>query len=78
MTFLPDGCTKPKLVELDAFWTEARQSVAHHNLAETYQVRWIGLDEETTRQILELIILGDKTGTFTLPWLVGGPYREVS
>lgn len=35
-----------------------------------YQVRWIGLDDATTRQVIELIRDGDKTGTFTLPWIV--------
>jgi uncharacterized protein YhfF len=35
-----------------------------------YQVRWIGLDDATTDQVLSLIRAGDKTGTFTLPWIV--------
>jgi uncharacterized protein YhfF len=33
-------------------------------------VRWIGLDAATTTQIFDLIRAGDKTGTFTLPWIV--------
>jgi uncharacterized protein YhfF len=33
-------------------------------------VRWIGLDHASTEQVLALIEAGDKTGTFTLPWIV--------
>jgi uncharacterized protein YhfF len=39
-------------------------------LPDSYQVRWIGLDAESTRQIIDLIRAKDKTGTFTLPWIV--------
>jgi uncharacterized protein YhfF len=39
-------------------------------LGDGYQVRWIGLDAESTRQIFDLIRARDKTGTFTLPWIV--------
>ncbi len=34
------------------------------------QARRIGLDHETTEQVLALIRQGDKTGTFSLPWLI--------
>ena len=32
-----------------------------------FTVRWIGMDEDSTNQIFELIRAKDKTGTFTLP-----------
>jgi len=70
MTFLPTGCAPPDLAELDTFWTNARHSLTDVLLSDTYEVRWIGLDDETTRQVIELIQSGDKTGTFTLPWIV--------
>ena len=70
MTFLPTGCTPPDLTELDAFWADARHALTNMVLPDAYQVRWIGLDDETTRQVIELIQIGDKTGTFTLPWIV--------
>ena len=68
MTYLPDGCTHPAQADLDSFWQAAKAADA--SLPDSYQVRWIGLDDDTTRQILGLIEAGDKTGTFTLPWII--------
>jgi len=68
MTYLPTGCDRPNLDDLDAFWARARSAVP--DLPDHYQVRWIGLDRDTTRQVIDLIRSGDKTGTFTLPWIV--------
>jgi len=62
--------TCPREAELESFWQTARASVPGAGLGDDYQVRWIGLDDQTTNQVLELIRTGDKTGTFTLPWLV--------
>ena len=67
MTYLPTGCARADLAELDAFWARAGESI---NLPADYQVRWIGLDRDTTREVIDLIRSGDKTGTFTLPWIV--------
>lgn len=66
--YLPAGCARPAVAALDAFWHKARAAVP--GLPRDYQVRWIGLDAESTRQILDLIRAKDKTGTFTLPWIV--------
>ena len=41
------------------------------------EVRWIGLDADSTQQIFELIRAGDKRGTFTLPWIVERTDRRV-
>ena len=70
MTYLPDGPTHPTPAQFDAFWKEAGQARPDEAIGDTYQVRWIGLDDETTQQIFGLIAAGDKTGTFTLPWIV--------
>ena len=69
-TYIPDGPARPKLEALDAFWASACER--HPELLDGpgYQVRWIGLDHDSTEQIFELIASGDKTGTFTLPWIV--------
>ena len=68
MVYIPDGPERPLPGALDAFWARAR--AACPALPDVYQVRWIGLDAETTLQIFDLIRIGDKTGTFTLPWIV--------
>ncbi len=70
MTYLPTGCAAPNLAELDAFWSDARHAWPEANLSEHYAVRWIGLDDESTELVIRLISAGDKTGTFTLPWIV--------
>ena len=68
MTYLPEGPTHPAQADLDSFWQAAK--AADESLGDSYQVRWIGLDDETTTQILGLIQARDKTGTFTLPWII--------
>jgi uncharacterized protein YhfF len=60
----------PSPAVVTAFWERAQQAVPELQSAGGCQWRWIGLDAPTTRQIFELIRAGDKTGTFTLPWLV--------
>lgn len=61
---------KPSSAAVAAFWARAQQAVPELQSAAGCQWRWIGLDAPTTRQIFDLIRAGDKTGTFTLPWLV--------
>lgn len=78
--YLPDGIEPPDLDELDHFWRAAASACEELAADADYRVRWIGLDEETTLQIFALIAAGDKTGTFTLPWLVartGQPESQV-
>ncbi|MFW2406049.1 MAG: ASCH domain-containing protein [Gammaproteobacteria bacterium] len=70
MTYLPEGCGRPNIAELDAFWEGARVALNGTDLTQSYQVRWIGLDDATTVQVIDLIRAGDKKGTFTLPWIV--------
>lgn len=69
MNWLPPGPARPDLAALDGFLLRA--GLADDPAARaSVQVRWIGLDAPTTRSIFDLIRKGDKTGTFTLPWIV--------
>ena len=68
--YLPDGPERPDPAELDAFWAAALKQMPELATGPGYQARWIGLDDDSTEQVIELIRAGDKTGTFTLPWLV--------
>lgn len=70
MVYLPEGAQPPAPGALDAFWAEARAARPDLTFPRCYQVRWIGLDAQTTRDIFDLIRIKDKTGTFTLPWIV--------
>ena len=69
-SYLPAGPARPDPARLEAFWRAACAGRSDLGTAGDYEVRWIGLDDETTEQVLELIASGDKTGTFTLPWIV--------
>lgn len=69
MNYLPEGCARPDPDALADFWAAAKRALPGLS-GDEYQVRWIGLDAESTRQIFDLIRAGDKTGTFTLPWIV--------
>ena len=69
MNWLPPGPARPSTAALEDFL--ARAGLGDDAAAcASVQVRWIGLDAPTTRSIFELIRKGDKTGTFTLPWIV--------
>jgi uncharacterized protein YhfF len=67
--YLPAGARHPTQSALDAFYEAARAANRALTLPDGYQVRWIGLDADTTRQVFELIRARDKTGTFSLPWI---------
>ena len=69
MKYVAGQCAPPDPDQLRAFWAHARQALGNAQLPDHYQVRWIGFDADTTEQVLELIRAGDKTGTFTLPWV---------
>jgi uncharacterized protein YhfF len=68
--YLPEGPARPTTPALDAFLAAARSANPAARIGQDVLVRWIGLDAPTTRQIFDLIRAGDKTGTFTLPWIV--------
>lgn len=78
--YLPEGPAHPTNAALDAFYAKARTANRELVPGDDYQVRWIGLDADTTRQIFELIRARDKTGTFSLPWVferTGQPEPQV-
>jgi uncharacterized protein YhfF len=78
--YLPAGPAHPTNAALDAFYAAARAANREVTLGDDYQVRWIGLDADTTQQIFELIRARDKTGTFSLPWVferTGQPAPQV-
>ena len=69
--YLPAPAVAPTTDALDAFLAAATAATPGLELAPAdVEIRWIGLDDESTRQIFELIRAGDKRGTFTLPWIV--------
>ena len=74
---IADGPALPDTVEVDHFWERANKQFSE--LGDDYQVRSLGIDAETTTQILEYIKTRDKVATFSLPWVIEAndfPYSE--
>ena len=74
---IADGPAQPDLTEIDRFWEQAKD--LFEGLGDTYQVRSLGIDAETTAQILGYIKTREKVATFSLPWVIdsnGFPYPE--
>ena len=74
---IADGPAQPDPTEIDDFWARAQNNF--EGLGDDYQVRSLGIDAETTTQILEYIKTRDKVATFSLPWVIeanGFPYSE--
>jgi len=74
---IADGPAQPDPTEIDDFWARAQNKF--EGLGDDYQVRSLGIDAETTTQILEYIKTRDKVATFSLPWVIeanGFPYSE--
>ena len=74
---IADGPALPEPAEIDRFWERAREQFGE--LGDDYQVRSLGIDEDTTTQILDYIKTRDKVATFSLPWVIdanGFPYPE--
>ena len=58
--------------QVEAFWqTCVRQSDAVP-ATDFYRVRYFGADATTARRLMDLIAAGEKTVTFTLPWIYQG------
>ena len=57
----------PNLDNINLFYDKAKKVI--FELGETFQVRSLGGNEEGTSKILHFIKLGEKTGTFSLPWI---------
>lgn len=70
-TYLPSPARAPSAAALEAFRVAAKTAKPSLNLdGVPLEPRWIGLDQDSTRAIFQLIRIGDKRGTFTLPWIV--------
>ena len=65
---IADGPAQPDLTQIDDFWARAQSKF--EGLGDDYQVRSLGIDAETTTQILEYIKTRDKVATFSLPWVI--------
>ena len=63
-----DGPAQPNPADIEAFWERACEQ--HADLGDDYQVRSLGIDAETTTQILEYIKTRDKVATFSLPLVI--------
>jgi len=68
MTYLHGGCAQPDPTELDRYWQQARAEIRQADLAAEYEPRWIGLDDATTEEVIELIRSGDKPLATLLSW----------
>lgn len=69
--YLPSPAIPPIRDVLSAFCEAANRAVPTVNASpDSVDVRWIGLDAPSTQRVLELIRMGDKRGTFSLPWIV--------
>ena len=69
--YLPSPATAPSAATLEAFRVAAHAANPSLDLDSTpLEPRWIGLDQDSTHAIFQLIRIGDKRGTFTLPWIV--------
>jgi len=74
---ISDGPAQPNPANIDTFCGRACQQ--YTGLGDNYQVRSLGIDAETTTQILDYIKTRDKVATFSLPWVIeanGFPYPE--
>jgi uncharacterized protein YhfF len=70
-TYLPSPALAPSATALEAFRVAAMSSKPSLALdGVLLEPRWIGLDQTSTHAIFHLIRIGDKRGTFTLPWIV--------
>jgi len=57
----------PDNEKLDIFYNNAKKILG--NIPEYHEVRSIGIDRESTVQILDFILSKEKVGTFSLPWI---------
>lgn len=74
---IADGPSMPDPEVIDTFWDSARDRFPE--LPGDYQVRSLGIDAETTSQILGYIKTREKVATFSLPWVIeanGFPYSQ--
>ncbi len=60
---------QPSAADREAFLAAAAKAVPGLDAGEEQRIRCIGWDQQTSETIAKLIVDGEKTGTFSLPWL---------
>lgn len=60
--------TPPDAAAVAKFWEACKQARPDLNLGSTYRTRLIGNSPEMNNVIIDLIVKGQKVGTFPLPW----------
>jgi len=68
LNHLPKGPERPTQQSLDAFWAVVK--AANPGMGDDYEVRWFGIDAQTTQGIFGYIKDGVKTATYSVPWLM--------
>ena len=80
--YLPEGPERPKTVELDSFWKTACEQEPGLLDGPGYQVRWIGLDRDSTDRALaairRFVKLGQQLGVQETHVLATAATREAS
>ncbi len=61
--------TPPSPSILDNFLKECQSTLPDADLTQPLRIRCIGWNLETSTTISALVVAGDKTGTFSVPWL---------
>jgi uncharacterized protein YhfF len=62
----------PGTPESDAFWSDCQQKTATIPADGSYRLRQFGNNAALANVLLDLIVSGQKTGTYALPWLYEG------
>ena len=67
--YIPPGPARPDEAAI-LNWRDQLARARDRVAGRPWDPRWIGLDDASTEQVIGLIERGDKTGTFTLPWIL--------
>ncbi len=69
MAVIAPGSARETTPEVEAFWQTCVRQSAIVPAKDSYRVRYFGADEATARRLLDFIAAGEKTVTFTSPWI---------
>lgn len=68
--YLPKGPEAPDVDALEVAFAAAQAVSADRDWSAGYDVRCVGKSADICDQVLDLIIRGEKTGTFSMQWLI--------